>query len=92
MKNIYEVDLEKRLLAAAVFELRVLLSSYIDHDNKSSAGTAGLLAYALHNQALSVLDGRSFNVTEALDAVDRLESRLGSKHLQQFRQTVLAGA
>jgi hypothetical protein len=92
MKNIHNVDFEKRLLAAAVFELRVLLSSYIDHDDKSTASTAGLLAYALHNQALSALDDRPFNVTEALDAVDRLESRLGSKCLQQFRHTVLAGA
>jgi hypothetical protein len=92
MKNMHDIDFEKRLLAAALFELRVLLSRYIDHDDNSSASTAGLLAYALHNQALSALDGRPFNVAEALDAVDRLESRLGSKYLQQFRQTVLAGA
>ncbi len=84
-----DVDFEKRLLAAAVFELRVLLSSHIDPNDQSSEATAALFAYALHNQALAVLDGKTINVAQALDSVANLESRLGSAYVQQFRRTVL---
>jgi hypothetical protein len=64
-----DVDFEKRLLAAAVFELRVLLSSHI--------------------HALAVLDGQPIDVAQALDSVAKLESRLGSAYVQQFRRIVL---
>jgi len=87
--SINEVDLEKRLLAAAVFELRVLLASRIDHDDESPEATAALFAYALHNQALAVLNGQPIDVAQALESVSRLESRLGSAYVQQFRRTVL---
>ena len=84
-----QVDLEKRLLAAAVFELRVLLASHLDPQDQSPAGVAAQLAYALHNQALSALSGQPFDVAQALDSLDRLEPQLGSAYLQQFRQAVL---
>ncbi|MHC9087067.1 hypothetical protein ACYX7E_18800 [Luteimonas sp. RIT-PG2_3] len=83
------VDLEKRLLAAAIFELRVLLSAHIDPSSDSPETSAALFAYALHSQALAVLDGRPIDVAEALDAVARLESRLGSAYVQHFRKVVL---
>lgn len=84
-----DVDLEKRLLAAAVFELRVLLSAHINPDDKSPAASAALFAYALHNQALAVLDGEPIDVAKALDSVAKLESRLGVDYVQQFRRIVL---
>jgi hypothetical protein len=84
-----DVDLEKRLLAAAVFELRVLLSSHINPEDQSPAASAALFAYALHNQALAVLEGRPIDVAQALDSVARLEPRLGSAYLEQFRRVVL---
>jgi hypothetical protein len=83
------VDLEKRLLAAAVFELRVLLSAHIDPSSDSPETSAALFAYALHNQALDVLDGRPIDVTKALEAIAKLEPRLGSAYVQQFRRVVL---
>ena len=83
------VDLEKRLLAAAVYELRVLLSEHINPDDQSPAASAALLAYALHNQALAILDGKSIDVAKALDSVAKLESRLGASYVQHFRRTVL---
>lgn len=83
------IDLEKRLLAAAVYELRVLLSAHIDPSSSSPETSAALFAYALHNQALDVLDGRPIDVARALDAIARLESRLGAAYVQQFRRIVL---
>jgi hypothetical protein len=85
----HHIDLEKRLLAAAVFELRVLLSGHLDSKEQGPASDAAWLAYALHNQALSALDGRPFDVASALEAVDRLEPRLGASYVQHFRRAVL---
>jgi hypothetical protein len=84
-----DVDFEKRLLAAAVFELRVLLSSHIHSNDQSPEASAALFAYALHNHALAVLDGQPIDVAQALDSVAKLESRLGSAYVQQFRRIVL---
>jgi hypothetical protein len=89
MTDDHHIDLEKRLLAAALFELRGLLSSHLDPEEQSPASDAAWLAYALHNQALSALDGRPFDVGRALEAVDRLEPRLGSAYVQHFRRAVL---
>ena len=83
-----KVDLEKRLLAAAVFQLRVMLSPHIDVRDKSPAGAAAQLAYALHNQALAVLDGKSFDVGAAIDALARLEPTLGKDFQEFFRKVV----
>lgn len=83
------IDLEKRLLAAAMFELRVLLSAHINPSDQSSEASAALFAYALHNQALSALEGRPFNVAHALDAIAQLEPRLGSEYVAHFRRVVL---
>lgn len=83
------VDLEKRLLAAALFNLRTLLSGHLDRGENSPASDAACLAYSLHNQALATLDGHAFDVARALEAVERLEPRLGSPFVQQFRKAVL---
>jgi hypothetical protein len=88
MTEQHDIDLEKRLLAAAVFELRVLLSNHLDPQDHSAAGAAAQLAYALHNQALSALSGRPFDVAQALDSLARLEPQLGSAYLQHFRRLV----
>nr|CAS02563.1 putative integron gene cassette protein [uncultured bacterium] len=83
------VDFEKRPLAMAVFELRVLLSSHLDPNENSQAATAAQVAYCLHNQALAALSGQSFDVAQALDSLNRLEPQLGHAYLQQFRKAVL---
>lgn len=82
-------DPEKRLLAAALFELRVLLSSHLDPADVSPAAAAAAFAYALHNHALATLDGKPFDVEAALAAVDRLEPRFGRDYVEHFRRVVL---
>lgn len=89
MKDNHPIDFEKRLLAVALYELRVLLAGHLDPEEKSPSSDAAWLAYALHNQALSTIDGQSFDVARALEAVQRLESRLGSAYVQHFRKAVL---
>jgi hypothetical protein len=89
MSDHQQIDLEKRLLAAALFNLRALLAGHLDPEERSPASDAAWLAYALHNQALSTLDGQAFDVAQALEAVGRFEPRLGAAYVQQFRQAVL---
>ncbi len=83
------VDLEKRLLAAALYELRVLLSGHIDPEDRTPAGAAAWFAYALHNHALAALSGQPFDVNKALDSLSKLGPLLGTEYLQHFRQVVL---
>jgi len=83
-----EQDLEKRLMAAALFEMRVLLAPYICQ-REDSVGAAADFAYALHNQALAILDGRPIDVHAALDSMKRLEPVLGERYLSHFRRVVL---
>jgi len=86
------IDLEKRLLAAAMYELRILLAGHIDPDDNSPVSAAAWLAYLLHNQALAALEGKPFDVRAALDGLGMVERRTGSRWLQHFRQVVLSEA
>ena len=68
---------EKKILAFAVYELRMLLSEHLGSEAAAdpSVRAAAHLVYALHNQALAVLEGKSFSAAEAeaaIAAVDRL--------------------
>jgi len=83
-----EPDPEKRLMAAAIFELRVLLASHIGQEG-TPAGVAADFVYALHNPALAMLEGRPVDVPSTLDSLERLKPALGEMHLRQFRRVVL---
>ena len=86
--HLSEPDLEKRLMAAAIFELRVLLASHIGQEG-TPAGAAADFAYALHNPACAILEGRPVDVPATLDTLEQLEPALGEKYLRQFRRIVL---
>jgi len=86
--HLSEPDLEKRLMAAAIYELRVLLASHIGQEG-TPAGVAADFAYTLHNPALAILEGRPVDVPATLDSLKRLEPALGEKYLRQFRRVVL---
>lgn len=86
-----EQDLEKRLMAAALSEMRVLLAAHIGQ-GEDSVGAAADFAYALHNQALAILEGRPIDVHAALDSMKRLEPALGAGYMHHFRSLVLEGS
>lgn len=77
------------LLAFAVYELRLLLAGHLGADTKGDAPVhaAARLAYALHNQALAVLEGRSFDTGEAIDAIALLDRELGENFVQRLAET-----
>jgi hypothetical protein len=68
---------EARLLANALYEIR-LLSPYIDNevDAPMQVRLAAHLAYALHNEALAVTEGSSFDMHAALRRVAAIDNIL----------------
>ncbi|HET7831681.1 MAG TPA: hypothetical protein VFK88_01825 [Gallionella sp.] len=75
-----------KILAFAVFELRLLLAGYVGSNIEAdpSVRAAAHLAYALHNQALAVLEGKSFNAAEAVEAISRVDKMFGENFVQQL--------
>ena len=69
---------EAKMLALALYEIRILLSSYLGSENSGpiEVRTAAHLAYALHNEALAMLEGRSINIQDALDKVRAIDGIL----------------
>jgi len=70
-------DPQTKILAQAVYEIRVLLSGYLGRQNSGETVVreAAHLAYALHNEALAILENRTFDPAEAqrkIEAVDRM--------------------
>lgn len=70
---------EARVLAQALYEIRLLLGDSLGSDAQADINvrTAAHLAYALHNDAQAILDGRGFNVAEAVKRVAAINSVLG---------------
>ena len=79
---------ESKILAFAVYELRLLLAGHLGSaaNGDPSVRAAAHLVYALHNQALAVLEGRSFNPTEALEAIARVDQMFGENFVQQLHE------
>jgi hypothetical protein len=70
-------DPESKMLAQANYEIRVLLSGYLGLQNEKDPVVcrAAHLAYALHNEALAIIEGGAFDVKDAhmkIESVDRL--------------------
>ncbi|WP_372162174.1 hypothetical protein ACCP91_00390 [Xanthomonas axonopodis pv. cyamopsidis] len=68
---------QEQLFAFALYEIRLLLAGHLGSQSESplSVRAAAHLAYALHNDAEAVLQGRSFDsesVATRLGAVDRM--------------------
>lgn len=77
-----------KILAFAVYELRLLLAGHLGSNavGEPSVRAAAHLAYALHNQALAVLEGRSFNAAEALEAISTVDQMFGENFVQQLME------
>ncbi len=85
---------EAKVLAQAVFEIRVLLADYLASGNTGylPVRQAAHLAYALHNEALAVLEGRDFNVAEAISGLGFADRVLGAGFAERFKRALGKGA
>ena len=72
---------QTKLLAKALYEIRLLLSSYIGSsvDANMSVRAAAHIAYALHNEALAISEGKSFDLTTARSKVKAIDGILGER-------------
>ena len=73
-------DLETKLIANALYEIRLLLASYLGKENEAPADVrfAAHLAYALHNEASALAEGNDFDISSALQKVGAIDGILGT--------------
>ncbi len=78
---------EARLLAHALYEIRVLLAGYLGstNDGDPAVRRAAHLAYALHNEAAAVAEGRTFSVEAALQKLAAVDAMFGERYAERFR-------
>jgi hypothetical protein len=81
---------QNQIMAFAVYELRLLLAGHLGSlsESEPSVRAAAHLAYALHNQALAVLNGKSFDPEHAMDAIASVDRMFGENFLQQLSEAV----
>jgi hypothetical protein len=79
-------DLDAKLVALALFEIRVLLSGYLGSkvDADINVRQAAHLAYALHNDALALVEGRHFDLEEATRRLRAVDAVFGSAFSDRF--------
>lgn len=63
-----------RLLAKALYEIRLLLGDHLGSDCTAALPIleAAHLSYALHNEALAVLEGRDFDLNQAMSKIQSI--------------------
>lgn len=72
-------DAEAKLIANALYEIRLILAAYIGNgvDAPAEIRLAAHLAYALHNEAAALAAGAAFNISSALEKVAAIDGVLG---------------
>lgn len=92
-----EQSAEVKLLAYALYRLKILLGAHLGSQNTSPTElrVAAHLSYALHEEALAVLEDRNFDLEAALAKLDVIDGIVGTKDgsfLHQDFVAVLASA
>jgi hypothetical protein len=79
-------DADTKLIAHALYQIRVILGAYIGTatDAPADVRLAANLAYALHNEALALAEGTRFDVNSALQKVAAIDSILNTDEGTQF--------
>jgi hypothetical protein len=77
---------ETELLAHALYQLRIVLASAIGSQNDSPIEVrfAAHLAYALHNEALAMIEGKSFDTEAALGKIEAIDGILKTEDGSKF--------
>ena len=78
---------EARLFAHALYEIRVLLAGYLGSANAGDPAVrcAAHLAYALHDEALALTEGRSVSIDKAVDKLAIVDAMFGERYADRFR-------
>ena len=87
-------DQRIKILAQAVYDLRLLLSNHLGSpfDNTSAEKMAAHLSYALHNDALAIIENREddFVIEETLKTLNHLDNLFGNEPNSCFKKVINA--
>lgn len=81
---------QNQLLAFAVYEIRQLLAHHLGSDETPDPAVkaAAHLAYALHNQADAILQGRTFDPQQAIESLSAVDLMLATNFKARLLQSV----
>ncbi len=87
-----EQSAEVKLLAYALYQIKILLGAHLGSQSTSPTElrVVAHLAYALHNEALAILENRSFDLKAALAKLDAIDGIVGTKDGSFFHQQFVA--
>ena len=87
-------DQKIKILAQALYEIRLLLSNHLGSpfDGASPEKVAAHLSYALHNDALAILNNREgdFVIEETLKTLNHLDNLFGNEPNSSFKNVINA--
>jgi hypothetical protein len=77
---------QAQILAQAIYEIRQLLSGYLGSEATAEMAVreAAHLAYALHNEALAILDGKTFDVKNAISKIGAVDAMFNESFASRF--------
>jgi hypothetical protein len=77
---------QAKILAQGIYEIRLLLSGYLGSQNEGDpvVRRAAHLAYALHNEALAVIEGGTFDSAEAVRKVSAVDAMFQESFASRF--------
>ncbi len=86
---------QAQIMAQAIYEIRVLLAGYLGSQCEGDplVRQAAHLSYALHNEALAVLEGRGFDESAAISKIQAVDELFNQDQLAPiFRSLAEKGA
>ena len=85
---------QEQLLAFAVYEIRLLLAGHLASDGTADPAVraAAHLAYALHNQADAILQGRTFDPQQGVAALGSVDRMLSTNFQARLSEAIVGEA
>ncbi|MBA6251960.1 hypothetical protein [Colwellia sp. MB3u-55] len=85
-------DAQLKIMAQAVYELRLLLSGYLGNRDPETQceSVSAHLAYALHNEALAIIEDRpeDFDLNNAISKIKRVDEMYGEQFGERFQNLI----
>jgi len=86
-------DAQIKILALAVYELRLLLSHHLGSEEQESQAEAlsAHLAYSLHNDALAIIENREedFDIDKTLSSIEKVDNMFGNDFNERFKKLLV---
>lgn len=79
-------DSQTKILAQALYEIRLLLPGYLGSESTGDIAVrkAAHLAYALHNDALAIIEGKAFDAQAAIERLRAVDRMFGDDFAARF--------